>query len=510
MGSLLYIRKEQKGMAKTVRLPWYRVHIVILNDPGRIISVHLMHTSLVSGWSSVMLLFELTILDPTDPVFNPIWRQGMYSIPMGSRLGVTTSIYDWYIGTSNFNEYQLWNFEIVSLAHLCLSGLLALASIWHWAYWDLDLFLESRTGNLVLDLVRILGIHLILASILSFFFGISHLSGFSGPGLWTSDSVGILGSVRAIKPVYSIVGLTPYCYGVIASNHIIVGFLGFILGLWHVSSRPGPYIYSLCGIGNIESVLSTSIASILYTTLITSSTMWYGSLTNPIELLGPSRYQWDNGYFSIEIERRVKAVDAQVEKLKWEEIPDKIIMYDYIGTNPSKGGLFRSGPMVKGDGIIQNWIGHPLFELKTILLSVRRMPAFFETFPVVLVDQGGTVRADIPFRRAESRYSIEQVGLTVYFLGGVLTGIQFSSPSIVKAYARKSQFGEIFSFDKKSVNSDGVFRTSPRGWYSFGHLLLALLFLLGHLWHSARSLFKDIWTGLSVTSEALDGIEYGR
>jgi photosystem II CP47 chlorophyll apoprotein len=174
------IYKNKKGMAKTIRLPWYRVHIVILNDPGRIISVHLMHTSLVSGWSSVMLLFELTILDPTDPVFNPIWRQGMYSIPIASRLGVTTSIYDWYIGTSNFNANQFWNFEIVSLAHLCLSGLLALASLWHWAYWDLELFLEARTGNLVLDLVRVLGIHLILSSILSFFFGILYLSGFSG------------------------------------------------------------------------------------------------------------------------------------------------------------------------------------------------------------------------------------------------------------------------------------------------------------------------------------------
>ncbi|MFN7218559.1 hypothetical protein, partial [Microcystis sp.] len=25
-------------------LPWYRVHTVVLNDPGRLISVHLMHT----------------------------------------------------------------------------------------------------------------------------------------------------------------------------------------------------------------------------------------------------------------------------------------------------------------------------------------------------------------------------------------------------------------------------------------------------------------------------------
>jgi photosystem II CP47 chlorophyll apoprotein len=36
------------------------------------------------------------------------------------------------------------------------------------------------------------------------------------------------------------------------------------------------------------------------------------------------------------------------------------------------------------------------------------MPTFFETFPVVLLDKDGVVRADVPFRRAESKYSIEQ------------------------------------------------------------------------------------------------------
>ncbi len=30
------------------------------------------------------------------------------------------------------------------------------------------------------------------------------------------------------------------------------------------------------------------------------------------------------------------------------------------------------------------------------------MPNFFETFPVILQDKDGVVRADIPFRRAES------------------------------------------------------------------------------------------------------------
>ncbi len=51
-------------------LPWYRVHTVVLNDPGRLISVHLMHTALVAGWAGSMALYELAVFDPSDPVLN--------------------------------------------------------------------------------------------------------------------------------------------------------------------------------------------------------------------------------------------------------------------------------------------------------------------------------------------------------------------------------------------------------------------------------------------------------
>ena len=45
-------------------LPWYRVHTVVLNDPGRLIAVHLMHTALVAGWAGSMALYELAVFDP--------------------------------------------------------------------------------------------------------------------------------------------------------------------------------------------------------------------------------------------------------------------------------------------------------------------------------------------------------------------------------------------------------------------------------------------------------------
>ncbi|KAE9608485.1 putative photosystem antenna protein [Lupinus albus] len=53
-------------------LPWDRVHTVILNDPGRLLSVHIMHTALVAGWDGSMALYELAVFDPSDPVLDPM------------------------------------------------------------------------------------------------------------------------------------------------------------------------------------------------------------------------------------------------------------------------------------------------------------------------------------------------------------------------------------------------------------------------------------------------------
>jgi len=178
-----------------------------------------MHTALVAGWSGVMLGYELIIVDATDPVLNPIWRQGCYVIPFASRIGVVRSLYDWSLGIEQrINPY--WTYETVAVAHILLSGFSILAACWHWAYSDLDVFCIGR--KLVLDLHRIFGIHLVAASLLCFGFGLAHLTGFFGPGMWTSDSFGLVGSIRFVKPAFSLIGLAPFCYGSIPSHHIMV------------------------------------------------------------------------------------------------------------------------------------------------------------------------------------------------------------------------------------------------------------------------------------------------
>jgi photosystem II CP47 chlorophyll apoprotein len=239
--------------------------------------------------------------------------------------------------------------------------------------------------------------------------------------------------------------------------------------------------------------------------------MWYGSATTPVELFGPTRYQWDQGYYQQEIERRVQASLDEGASLSeaWAAIPEKLAFYDYVGNSPAKGGLFRTGQMNKGDGIAQAWLGHPVFkDSEGRELTVRRLPNFFETFPVVLTDSEGVVRADIPFRRAESRLSIEQSSVTVSLYGGTLDGQTFSDPLDVKKFARKAQGGQPFDFDTETLNSDGVFRTSTRGWFTFGHACFALLFFFGHIWHGARTLFRDVFAGIDPDLDA-EQVEWG-
>jgi photosystem II CP47 chlorophyll apoprotein len=492
-------------------LPWYRVHTVVLNDPGRLISVHLMHTALVAGWAGSMALFELSNFDPSDAVFNPMWRQGMFVMPFMARLGITKSWGGWSIVPGeSAADAGFWSFEGVATAHIILSGMLMLAAIWHWVYWDLELFTDPRTGEPALDLPKMFGIHLFLSGLLCFGFGAFHLTGLFGPGMWVTDPFGITGHVAPVAPEWGPSGFNPFNPGGVVAHHIAAGTVGIVAGLFHLTVRPPERLYKALRMGNIETVLSSSIAAVFFAAFIVAGTMWYGNATTPIELFGPTRYQWDSGYFQQEIQRRVQTgiEDGNSEAEAWKAIPDRLAFYDYVGNSPAKGGLFRTGAMNKGDGVAQGWQGHPVFkDAEGRVLSVRRLPNFFESFPVILTDSEGIVRADVPFRRAESRYSFEQAGITASFYGGALNGQTFTDANQVKQFARKAQGGEIFEFDREKFGSDGVFRTSPRGWFTFGHAVFALFFFFGHLWHGSRTIYRDVFAGVEADME--EQVEFG-
>ena len=164
-----------------------------------------------------MALFEASKYDPTDYVFNPMWRQGMYVLPFMARLGVTTSWSGWSAtGTGASDLATGWTHPLhlrpvdwnvcsevwIAVVERCLSpppclghrstalvshvkrrfpslaGLLWAASLWHWVFWDLDLFRDRRSNKRAIDSPKLFGIHLTLAGLLCLSFGSFHTATF--------------------------------------------------------------------------------------------------------------------------------------------------------------------------------------------------------------------------------------------------------------------------------------------------------------------------------------------
>ena len=162
-----------------------------------------MHTGMLASWSALITLYELITFDPTDPGYNACWRQGCYVIPFISRVGLITSLYSWSLGIKLVAS--VWTYETMNAAHIILSGLTILAAFWHWAYSDLNVFAQTRSAQFLLDLNKILAIHFMVGSVVCFGFGYDHLSGALGPGIWSSDSKGLKGCIRFVKPIYSLI-----------------------------------------------------------------------------------------------------------------------------------------------------------------------------------------------------------------------------------------------------------------------------------------------------------------
>jgi photosystem II CP47 chlorophyll apoprotein len=225
-----------------------------------------------------MALYELAVYDPSDLVLNPMWRQGMFVMPFMARLGVVTSGSGWGLLTGWTGDnvpgvpvYGLspdpscfWTLEWVSWAHIVLSGLCLLAAVWHWKFWDLELFRDPVSGVPALDLPAVFGIHLSLSSLLCFSFGAFHVTGVLGPGVWVSDAYGITGGVLGVYPEWGAEGFDPYEVGGVAAHHIASGIWGGVSSGFHLNVRPPRNLFTLLRMADIESVLSSSISSLLF------------------------------------------------------------------------------------------------------------------------------------------------------------------------------------------------------------------------------------------------------
>ncbi|KAL8227396.1 hypothetical protein R6Q59_000137, partial [Mikania micrantha] len=147
-------------------------------------------------------------------------------------------------------------------------------------------------------------------------FGAFHVTGLYGPGIWVSDPYGLTGKVQSVNPSWGVERFDPFVPRGIASHRIAARTLGILAGLFHLSALPPQRLYKGLRMGNIKTVLSSSIVVVFFAAFVVARTMCYGSSTTPIELFGRTRYQWDQGYFQQEIYRRVSARLAENQSYK--------------------------------------------------------------------------------------------------------------------------------------------------------------------------------------------------
>ena len=151
----------------------------------------------------------------------------------------------------------------------------------------------------------------------------------------------LVGSIRFVKASFNLLAYARLAYGVISSHHIISGLLGTSIGLWHITLRPLAYLYNLLSMGKVESILSSSITAVFFTAFLISALMWYGSAHTTQELFGPTRYSWDNAYYSLDI--RTSCSNA------WNTLPDNLLKVAYF--------------------VQDHWLGHACFSMGTLSLT---------------------------------------------------------------------------------------------------------------------------------------------
>ena len=85
-----------------------------------------------------------------------------------------------------------------------------------------------------------------------------------------------------MTPSWGPEGFDPYNPGGVPAHHVAAGILGILAGLFHLSVRPPQRLYKVLRMGNIETVLSSSIAAVFLGRLccFRNNVVWKCSHTN--------------------------------------------------------------------------------------------------------------------------------------------------------------------------------------------------------------------------------------
>jgi len=133
-----------------------------------------------------------------------------------------------------------------------------------------SLYLFSRLIGFTFSEILAKGFHthvriflVFLAGVACFGFGAFHVTGLYGPGIWVSDPYGLTGKVQAVNPAWGAEG--SFRSGRNSFASYCCGYFGHISG--PIPSKC-PSASTSIRMGNIETVLSSSIAAVFFLLLL--------------------------------------------------------------------------------------------------------------------------------------------------------------------------------------------------------------------------------------------------
>lgn len=97
------------------------------------------------------------------------------------------------------------------------------------------------------------------------------------PGVWVSDAFGLAGQPSPVSYEWGPSAFDAFNPKGLASHHLAAGLLGVLGGAFHLTCRPSLAVYTLLRVGNLETVLASSVVAVAWAAVIASAGMWYGS-----------------------------------------------------------------------------------------------------------------------------------------------------------------------------------------------------------------------------------------
>lgn len=282
---------------------WVQGNARLLNLSGQLLGAHIVHAALIMFWAGATTISEVGRFVPDRALYD----QGFMLLPHLAMLG-------WGVGPGG-EIVDTYPYFVIGMLHLVASAVLAAGGIFHALIGPKTLQSGGKRARLFhyewadpKQLSVILGHHLL-------FLGAGALLLAAKAMFWGGIYDAALGEVRLVTdPTLSAGTLFGYIFGLVdgvwngqgmaavnnledvIGGHILIGYLCIAGGVWHIVSKPFPWVTKLIEIEG-EAILSYSLGALALMGFISAYFVSVNTTVFPDVFYGSNRLAMANMQF---------------------------------------------------------------------------------------------------------------------------------------------------------------------------------------------------------------------